>query len=463
MPDISLAENDWESSNENIARVKLRNVYIAEDPTTPDGTTRVGRPTLTTYKTLGTGPINGMFELNGALGIFDGALVLSGSTLYLLDLVANTTASIGTVPGTTLCQFAATKDRVIIVRDGIAYTITHDGVTLVITEVSMPDSISVGSVASINGYFILSVLEDNVFYWINPGEDNPDPLSFASAERYPDPIISVNVTSDEIWFLGSKGPEVWQATGDADAPFARIPARDYNEGCLTSTTVASVTYKGSPALIWVSPTGAVILAQGATARISNESEEELLKGVAASALRAYSFRYNRHDFYVLTCPFWTLVYDITRRNWLRWDCNGLAYLKGGLGFQHGSTAYAGDTGSGKVFIFTEDKTDDGANVVHEISGGVVNTGKPYACSSVSIRASAGWQGGDPTPVLYMRFSDDQGQTWSSYQTSSGLAGKHLDDVVFRSLGLITRPGRLFEFMFQDAYRVRFDYANINEA
>jgi hypothetical protein len=480
--DIPLAENDWESTSENIPRIKLHNMYIAEDPASPSGKTRVSRMTLKHYITMPSGICYGAWSLDGALGSLGGSilgkgLVVYGTTLYLIDTQFATATSLGSIPGTGYCEFAGTIDRVLILRDGTVYS--TDGAT--VTTVTMPDSDLVGSIATINSYFLLSVAGSNRFYWITPGGTDPDPLDFASAERYPDPIISIGITSDEIWLIGSKGPEVWQSTGDSNAPFERIPARDYSEGCISPFTMVNIVYSDTrsaysvhndlPALMWVTPQGAVVIAQGVTHRASNESVEEKLRTVTdPSSLRAFFFRYNRHDFYVLTAddneavPGFTLVYDLTLGNWCRWDTYLLNLWQAQLGFQVGSSVYVGDAFSNNLWILEEGFADDGVQVVREISGGVFNTGKPYSCNDVIVRVNAGWAPdyvGEPQ--IEMRWSDDQGATWSTWSQGTGLKGQYLTDVVFRSLGLIVRPGRLFEWRFTDFARIRFDYATLNEA
>jgi hypothetical protein len=470
MPVIPLGTDDWQSTNENIPRIKLHNMYIAEDPASPDGKTRVSRMTLKAYLTMPQAGCYGAWELDGALSAGSSigqALAVFGTKLYSINTQTNHATEIGDIPGSGYCQFAGTTDRVIIVREQIAYS--TDGSTIV--TVVMPDASPVGSVATIDDFFLLSVDSSNRFYWIIPGGVDPDPLDFAEAERYPDPIVSINIANDEIWLIGTKGPEVWQVTGNSAAPFERIPARDYNEGCYSRDTAIGVTYNDLPAIMWVTSNGAVTLAQGRTKRVSNESVEELLRTVGSPLLiRAYTFRYNRHDFYILTAdasgvnPGFTLAYDLTVGNWGRWDSYGLDIFRAHLGFQVGTVVYAGDVSTTNLWVFEEGFSDNGDPIVREVSGGVFNIGKPYSCNDVIVRVNAGWAPdyvGEPQ--LEMRFSDDQGATWSSYQQGTGLRGQYLTDVIFRSLGLVVRPGRLFEFRFTDLARIRIDYATINEA
>lgn len=458
---IPLGTDDFVSASENIQRLRLRNMYLTDNPTSPDGISRVSRPTLTLLATIGTGPIYGMWRQDAT---FDGDwFVVSGEELYRYD---GTATLIDDIPGDGYCQFAGASERVIIIRDGTAFS--YDGATL--DTVTMPDDVPlydpvqapVSDVAYINGYFLLPVLGTGRFYWMEDNEADPDPLDFATAERSPDAITAVEITSDEVWFIGTQSVEVWTPTGDPEDPFARVNGRVYNEGCTDLETVEAVTVEGIPSIIWVTDTKSVVLARGNTSTISTESVEELLR--TATNLRAWSFRHNRHDFYVLTADEFTLALDLNRKNWCRWDSYGLDNLLAHQGLQSGASVYAGSYVDGKIYQLVEGVSDDGLPVIREVSGYLDNPGEPQPLSKLTVRVNAGWspEYGD-IPVLEVRWSQDQGTTWSNYkQMPLGDKGEYNKDVTLRSLGLIKRPGRTFEFRFSELARFRLDYAVVNE-
>lgn len=464
MPLIPLGTNDWSSAAENHQRFRLHNMYLTDNPTTPDGVSRVSRPTLTPFMTVGAGPIAGIWKQEGVLGGL--WFIVSGDELFTYDETTGTLTDVDNVPGTGYCQFAGTADKVIIVRDGYAYF--TDGATVGV--VLMPDDVDpwtpnpakVSSVATINSYFLLGVLDTQRFYWINPGDTDPDPLSFASAERIPDAIKSIHVISDEVWFVGASGPEVWSTTGDADLPFQRINGRVYSDGCIERDTSINVVFNSLPAIIWVTDTSSVVVAQGQITKISNESVEEVLK--TATTLRAWFFRHNRHDFYVLTTDQFSVVFDLMKGSWAKWDTFNLLNWQAHLGLQSNGVAYAGDATTNQIWLLEEGFADGTLPVVREVSGTFDNFGARQFCNNVYARVNAGWS---PSygfePVLEMRFSDDQGGSWSDYYSASlGDKGEYFTSVQFRSLGAIQRPGRTFEFRFSDFARFRLDYASINE-
>ena len=460
MVSIPLGLGDWESTTQDIQRLKLRNMYVVPNPSSPDNASRVSRPTLTTELNVGIGPIVTMWQqpniVNGDI------LVVSGDQLYRINS-SNIATLIGGIPGSGKVDIAGTQligqpDFILLVRDGKLYS--SDGTT--ISVISVPDHQPVSSVATLNGYFIFSISNTQKFYWLAPGSLIVDPLNFASAERIPDPIISVNVVSDEIWFLGLSGPEVWTPTGDNNTPFQRVSGRVYKEGCHSRDTVVSTAIDGLPALLWVTDTKAVVKAQGAPAKVSNESVEEILK--TSDNLSAWLFRYNRHDFYAISSELFTVVYDITANIWAKWDTYLLPYWVAQTGIQSKSTVFAGDSTSNKIFKLEEGVGDDTLPVVREVSGFLPASSRPVKAGEVIAYVNSGWSPSYTIiPNLELRWSDDLGATWTDYVTASlGERGDYTRTVSYRSLGLIRGAGRIFEFRITDFVRFRIDYCTLNE-
>lgn len=460
MVSIPLGLGDWESPTQDMSRLKLRNMYVIPNPASPDSVSRVSRPTLTSSYVVGTGPIIGMWSQPNILT--GDTLVVSGTQLYRVSSTLTPTL-IGNLPGIGKVDIAGTQlegapASVLIVRDGVLYR--TDGVT--ITTIAIPDNQLVASVDTLNGYFIFSIVNSQKFYWLDPGKIVVDPLDFASAERIPDPIVAVRVISDEIWFLGLSGPEVWTATGDAKAPFQRVSGRVYKEGCFNRDTVVATAIGGLPALLWVTDTKAVVKAQGAPSKVSNESVEEILK--TADDLSAWLFRYNRHDFYVISSSLFTLVYDITADIWAKWDTYLLPYWVAQSGIQTRSTVYAGSSNSSQIYTLEEGIADDALPVIREVSGYLPGQARPYKAGEVRAYVNSGWSPSyDLTPMLGIRWSDDLGGTWSDYiEASLGNKGEYDAIVSYRSLGLIKGQGRIFEFRMSDKIRFRLDHATLNE-
>lgn len=463
---IPLGTDDIQSHDETASRIRLENMYLIDSPFSPDGISRVSRPTLTNVLNLGIFPIYGMYREDGVFG--GEGFVVSGTTLYQINLAASSATMLGSIPGAGYCQFSggatSAGSRLLILRDGAVWN--WDGST--ITQIAMPDAVPVGSICYLEDFFFLSVLniqaEFGRFYWISPGITDPDPLDFATAERRPDDLSAVVTVGDELWMLGTESGEVWIASGNSDAPFQAVQARAYNYGCLSRETVAESTLGGSPCILWVTNNLTVAMGQANSApiKVSNDSVDEILK--TATNFRAYGFRYNRHSFYILTCDAATFVYDIAKRRWSRWSSYLLNNWRAHLGFQDGELVFAGDSLSGTIYRFDEGTDDDGDAVVRTASGLVIFAGNYMPCTRVNVIMNAGWtESYGPSAVLELCWSDDVGFTYSDYiHMPMGQKGAYQNDVTFSGLGMIRRPGRLFKFRFSDKSRFRLDYATMNE-
>lgn len=458
MPQIPLGTSDWGSENQQLSDIKMDNVYVAENPLSIDGMSRYVRPNLVNADTVGSGPIRGIWQSDG---IFNGDFfIISGNEVYRKPVGQDEALLSGFVPGTDYVQIAGSIDKVVFVADGNAYQ-SSDGTS--IQQIGMPDNQPVGSVAQLDSVFLLSIKDSIRFYYMNPGETAPDALSFASAERSPDPITSINILSDEIWFICTDSTEVWTSTGDQDIPYNRIAGRAYTDGCDDRDSVAECSYKGYPALIWVTNDGEVVLAQGSPNKVSNDSIEELLR--RAGNLRAWTFRRKRCDFYVLTTDTETLVLNLDQGGWSRWYTYGQNNWQAHLGAQDSRTIYAGDKDTGQLYILDEGANDLNTLPIQAIVRGFVpSIGLQESVDSVNLRCNQGWSTSNFTPpVVELRWSDDYGFTWSDYfQAQMGTKGKYKTDITYRSLGLMERPGRLFEVSFRGLDKFRLDYATYNE-
>ena len=452
---IPLGVNDWEMASENISRIRLRNMYLIDNPYSPDKISRVTRPTLSQFANISNEPVKGIWRQAGSLE--DKWLVLAGTTLYSLSEDASST-TLGEIPGTGIATFSGNIDTVLILRDNRLFS--TDGA--VITEILLPDSQLPGAINCIDSVFIISVEGSYRFYWLNPGETTPDPLNFASAERFPDPIISIGIISDEIWFIGTDSVEVWQPTGDLDAPYTRINGRSFLNGCVDDLSLVTTYFQSYPCLIWVTDKREVVLGQGVPTKISNIAVEEKLRD--GTNFRAWAFRAAKNDFYVITTDQTTLAYDLTKKTWAVWDTYEMVNWRAHLGIQYQDNTYAGDSLSGIVWVLGDGDSDDGISILREVSGFVNLEGNQEPCYNVNLRVNSGWSPSyTEAPDVELRWSDDGGFNWSAYRRASfGFKGDYSKDITFRSLGNMNRPGREFEVRFSAPVSFRLDYATMND-
>lgn len=481
MPVLALAGSEQKRQAGALPGLVVRNLYVEPDPTnTVDGLVRLQRPGLAPLTTVGTGPINSIYRL---AGLFDGDyFVHSGAQMWRVNSAGSATL-LGSLADSR-AQIAASANKLIAVNGSFAYS--YDGTTW--RTVNMPDGQPVQSVAFLAGFFVLAVLGSQRVYYMEPGESDPDPLSFFEAERLPDPLVTAAVSGDELWLIGEQSEEVWVPSGDPDAPFDRVGGRAYENGCLARDTLVQV----DNALIWVSRDANVMLAQGPPQIISKPDIAEWLRTSQPSTMRAWPFKLDQHLFVLLTAGAQTWCYDVSTERWARWS----SYDSDAFRAHVGVDLVAGDAETNQLYLLTPGRSNDaGLPIVREIAAMIETVGAPVRCDSVSLRAAVGnsealqepsgvtatgfWNDGAPwddsalwydtTPVsqlprVEMRWSDDEGNLWTDWRSVTlGLQGQYRRPVVWRKLGLLRRSLRIFQFRATDDVEFRISHAHWNEA
>lgn len=182
-------------------------------------------------------------------------------------------------------------------------------------------------------------------------------------------------------------------------------------------------------------------------------------------LRAWGFSLDGHDFYVLTISDReTAVCDLVTGQWAMWNGNGAAIWRAlhsanwiGIGgdvltdYGSRSNVVVGDNAAGVLwFLDPALAYDQGTDLTETPFDRIVTGGAPMRmrdtvrCNEVYLTAQKGVEGlsaNDPT--LTLETSDDAGQTWVDQGTIDVVAGDYSQEFVWRSLGLIGAPGRLF--------------------
>lgn len=463
MPGVPLGFTSFRRRGARTADVALVNMLVEKDPINQiDGYMRIQRPGLGLWATVGAGPIRGIFRHLGVVSSL--YYVVSGTKLYSVT-TSGAATYLGDIPGTDIVSIDGSATRLIVVSEGIAYS--WNGSAL--STIAIPDIDGVASTAScvvyINGYFILPVLNSQHFFWLAPGDTNPDALNFASAENSPDDIISAKRLQDEIWFFGSQTTEVFQLTGDADAPFQPIGGRLYEKGCANKDAIATLDntlfFVGNDLIAYRCDTTPI--------RISDHSMEERLRAAGPDNLRAWAFQVDGHTLYCVRCAnVGTFVFDVENQNWPRFKSYGQDYWRAHLGVQvTGDLVIAGDDSSGSLWqLDTARSNDNGDPLERELTGGVTVLGKPVKCRDVSLRVPTGWAditGTATNPKVQIKYSDDGGNLWSAWiELPLGYQGQYLTEVIARRLGLMRPPGRLFTVRMTDDAVFRISYMRMNE-
>jgi hypothetical protein len=461
MPALALGMNSYERVARYGARTKLFNMYLEQDPTNEvDGLMRLQRPGLVEDETfsVGDGPMRGMVFRGVAPPVYFAVMgtELWGGTRPAYQMI-------GTIPGSEPVRMALSATALAIVTNvGDAYIYT---VSLGVIPVFLPDSLAVEDVTYLNGYFLLQARASNRVYWIEPGETAVDALNFFSAEYDSDIGFGIRAFGEQLWVFQRRTTEVWASTGDADAPFQRIPGRTLSTGCFDQNTIVQV----GESLVWVSSHRQVVAWMGGLKTLSHNGIDELLRPQGTA--KAWGYSLSGHWNYVLTAGTGeTMVADLSMMMggvpvWSEYGTVGRTGWQAHLGID-GTEVWAGDDIEAKVWqLDPEINTDDDEPFVREISGRATVLGKPICNASVEIVMNTGFAPSliDDDELLY-RYSDDDGNTWTDWDSESvGATGQYGGVVTLRRQGLIEPPGRTYELRYTADAPFRVSYARLGEA
>lgn len=416
-------------------------------------------PGLQFVATIGSGPVRGLWQLNGFM------YVVSGSELYK---VAPDYSSVllGSVFGTSgAVSMADNGTQIFIACNGPSYIYNSlTGVLKRITDADFPGAVTVGY---LDGYFVFNEPNSQKI-WITGLLDglSIDPLDFASAEGSPDGVVGIVIDHRELWVLGTNSVEVWYNAGTADFPLQRIQGAFNEIGCVAPYSIA----KMDNGIFWLGKDargqGIVYRANGYTGqRISTHAVEWQIQqyGDIADAI-AYTYQQDGHSFYVLIFPNadTTWVYDAATQAW-----HERAGFVNGVFTRHRSNCQVffnnniilGDYENGNVYAFNLDVyADNGAIQKWLRSWRALPTGannlKRTAHHSLQLDLETGvglnlGQGSDPQVML--RWSDDGGHTWSNeHWISIGQIGRYGTRAIWRRLGMTMKlRDRVYEVSMTD--------------
>jgi hypothetical protein len=457
MPAIPLGLSAYKRAD--LPPVTLKNFFYEKTPANlEDQIVLMPRPRLKPFASVGDGPIRGLYRKAGV--VLGRLLVVSGDSLYRYE--NGEEHLIGEVDGDDRLSAEGNASTVVLTCGRTAYT--TDSAEL--TAIPMPDSQHVVAVDTLNAYFLFAMANSGRFYWSAVGGTTVDALDYATAESQPDALTTLKVIGDELWLIGRSSTEVWQPTGDLDLPFQRIGGRTFSVGAVSRDTVQKLTVGGTVQLCFVGSDGKVYRTAPNPARISDHGMEERLSKADLQSLYAFTYSWNGHDFYVLHIPGQgSFAYDAATGFWDEITSYGRPLFRGSVSsLSSTEQPLIGDDVSAQIYELTESVRDDGGEpVVFECSGVLENIGAPVRCNNVILDVSAGLTPDpDNDPMIQMAYSADRGETFGpTLEMPLGRQGMRLTPVMWKRLGLIKRPGRIFRWRTTEPVTIR--KAKFNEA
>lgn len=186
-------------------------------------------------------------------------------------------------------------------------------------------------------------------------------------------------------------------------------------------------------------------------RVSQAAVEVVFRTGAPDDLRinAWEFTLDGHKFYVLSLgEQGTWVYDLTTQQWSQWQTDGFEGIWNmQLGLIWDNKIIAGDLQNPLLWeLDPETFTDEGFRPITRRATGLVTYRDKDYRRNWEFRITANL--GEPTPdtpgTLEFSFSDDDGKTFSTPKVITLVADDFDQDLEFRSLGSIRKPGRVYQ-------------------
>lgn len=362
-------------------------------------------------------------------------------------------ASLGAVLGQTSVIMAANRkapyQQIAIVTDTAVYILENDVLSL-LADLDLPAGVN--SCAFIDGY-MLYLINDGRFFISSLNDASAiNALDFAEAEGSPDNGVRVFVHGREVLIFGERTTEVWTNTGAAEFPFQRMQGGFMTVGCLSKHTPASC----DNTVFWVSDVGHVVRLEGYVAkRISNHGVEKDIQASRdagnASLIEAFVWRDGGHEFYQLTSPNWTWVYDAATGLWSGRESHGLGRSIVKQYVSAFNKHLVGDAATNKIYRMTFDAFDEaGGYLITSIRSQTIDIGPSFIqwnslVLDMEMGVGRGTAEHGADPKIMLRWSDDGGHTWSAERERPLGAGSVFEGrIKFNRLGRSKSQGRVYE-------------------
>lgn len=381
---------------------RVTNLYPQASPQNAKGPVALlPTPGLSSWTTVGDGPIRGMRLMGSDL------FVVSGAELYAIN--TNKVATlVGPVAGVGYCHMIQNGTHVGIATSTTAYAADSSSI------VSLTQS-GLNGAAYQDGYGLFTQYGTQ-FLWITNLDDMTtiSGTDFTSADALPDNVVSVISDHREVWVFKEKSTEIYYNSGASAFPFAR--SQVIERGCYASATPA----KAENVVYWLADDLTVRRAGGYQPEQISPPWIDRLISNASSPSTAVGFTYDQsgHTFYCLLFSDLSLIYDATTGMWHDRKSPSLDRWRASCFEEAFGNKLVGDYSTGAIYSLDESVyTDNSTAITRTVtSAPVYMSGNRFATHEFVVDFEGGvgltsGQGSDPQAML--EWSDDQGNTWSN--------------------------------------------------
>lgn len=417
--------------DENASTSRLVNAYATQAPAGARGPVVVRTaPGISAFATPGAGP-------GRSLHVYKGLLYsVSGDTLYFVSPNGATTA-VGVIPGTDRVSMADDGTTLVVSAGGNGYVTTG----LAVTQITDSDFRPAGPCAFLDSYILFVERGTGRFFSSNLLDATAyDSLNFATAEAFPDRLVSLAVDHRQAVLLGTETTELWYNSGGSGFPFERSPNGVIEIGAAAEYGVTHI----DNSVAWLANDRTVRRLSGLTPqKLSQFGVEKALRGYTrVDDCQAFSYTVDGQMCAVFRFPSAgaTWVYNASSGEWFEresygydgWVVSDAVACYGKTFVQHADTGAIGVLDAATV-------SEWGAVLRPEWTyQPIYNSGARVYQSALTMEVQTGigvasGQGSDPRITLEV--SNDGGKTWGRMPTRSiGAQGKYLTRVRWDRLG-----------------------------
>lgn len=453
---IPLGPSSSPARSSNVSTAKIINAFVE--------VTEAGKSGFTIYGDMGLDEFVS-FANEGSIrgGLLFGAslYVVAGETLYKV-ISDGTKTTIGDVFGTLPVIFArnaqSPNPQIIIVADSIVYLLQADVLT-VFPDADLPATVV--SATFIDNYIVF-LLADGRFFWSTVNDaDDIDPLDFKTAEGRPDGGVRNITLGREMWVVGDETTEVYATSTDVTDPFPRIGGGFISRGSKSKHAICIA----DNTLVMPTDSGIVVRMSGFTPlRISNSAVERDLQRTynaqRASEIEGFVWNDGGHEFYQISGPDWTWVYDFSTRLWHGKESLGILRSKIRHYFRAFDQHIVGNHASATLYRMSAEYYDeDGQELVMTIRTPVFDEQGYYItwdCLMLDMEMGVGnaladSAGPNFNPRVMLNWSDDGGHTWGpERERPLGEQSNFKGRLQFNQLGTSREQGRSYQIRISAA-------------
>jgi len=378
--------------------------YIYEIADDKEVTLAVASPGVVGWTAHGL-PVNAAVKFS-TTGTLPAGLV-AGTVYYVETVVDVDNFNVSATPGGAQINFTVSESG------------THTGQS-VLTTITDADYPGLKTVAFMDGYFAGHV-DGTGRYYISSQYDGMtwDALDFATAEANPDNLIAVVPTNGQLALFGEFTTELHSNTGNVDFPFSRAGAA-IEWGLVSAWCVSDIS--GNLCFLGRNQLGQVqvcVLRGYQVQVISSPDIDRILNDyTAVDGATAYSYMQNGHPFFVLNVGSETWMYDFISTSWSQLKSHGITRHRAEIGVPFINKILVSDYSNGRVYRLSDSAyTDNGEPIQMRIRSKHLNNMRDYMTLNrveIDFESGVGLSSGNGSnPQAMLRYSKDQGHTWSA--------------------------------------------------